>query len=156
MAGQPRPDQVADRIAIDDLLDAYAHAIDTRDWDLFRSLFVPGAVLDYGSEGGPRCEVDEAVKWLDRSLAPFSMLQHIVANRRVEIDGDRARVRAYVFSPLGVPNGEMGLTFILSGGTYDDQLRKTPDGWRFEQRLVKSAWFHSGLTGLAAPPNVAR
>lgn len=156
MTGTPKADQVADRIAIDDLLDAYAHAVDAKDWDLFRSLFAPGAILDYGSEGGPRCEVDEAVKWLDRSLAPFTMSQHIVANRRVEIDGDEAHVFAYVFSPLGMPDGDGGLRLVLSGGSYEDRLTRAPEGWRFASRTVRSAWFHAGLVGRESPPAVRR
>src|SRR2546427_8065013 len=105
MQGQPRPEQVADRIAIDDLMNAYARAIDTKDWDLLRTLFTPDALLDYTHEGGGRGDIDDATAWLSKALAPFSMCQHIVANRSVEIDGDEAVVHAYVFSPLGLPDG---------------------------------------------------
>jgi hypothetical protein len=156
MVAIPRPEQVADRIAIDELLDEYAHAVDTQDWELFRSLFAPGAVLDYTDEGGVRGDVDEAIAWLTKALTPFVMCQHQVVNRRVMIDGDAARVRAYVSSPLGLPDGEGGMTIILSGGEYDDELMRTPEGWRFAARTAKSAYFHMGLRGSAQPPIAQR
>jgi len=156
MPGKPRPEQVADRIAIDDLLDAYARAIDTKDWDGLRTLFTHDALLDYTHEGGVRGDIEEAIAWLSKALEPFAMCQHIVANRRVTIDGDEATVHAYVFSPLGLPDGLGGLTIVLSGGEYDDRLRRTPDGWRFASRTARSAWFHAGLKGLAQPPIAQR
>lgn len=156
MTGVPKPDQVADRLAIDDLLDAYAQAIDTRDWTLFRTLFTPDAVLDYTHEGGVRGSVEEAVAWLEPSLAPFAMIQHMVVNRQVDIDGDTASARAYVFSPLGLPDGDGALTLVLSGGRYEDRLRRTPGGWRFASRIARSAYFHIGLQGLEQPPTTAQ
>ncbi|MCA1831148.1 MAG: nuclear transport factor 2 family protein [Actinomycetota bacterium] len=156
MTAIPKPEQVADRFAIDELLDTYAHALDTKNWDLFRTLFTDDCLLDYTHEGGVRGSVDDALAWLSSALAPFDMIQHIVANRLVEIDGDEARVRAYVFSPLGLPDGSGGLTFVLSGGNYEDRLRRTPDGWRFTSRTARSAWFHAGLRGAAQPPIAQR
>ena len=156
MTGVPDPALVADRIAIDDLLDTYAHAIDTKDWDLLRTLFLPDAVLDYTHEGGVRGDIDDAIAWLSKALSAFSMCQHIVANRRVAIDGDEAAVEAYVFSPLGAPDGNGGLAFVLSGGEYSDRLRRTPEGWRFASRTARSAWFHAGLKGAAQPPIARR
>lgn len=156
MTGVPDPARVADRIAIDDLLDTYAHAIDTKDWDLLRTLFLPDAVLDYTHEGGVSGNIEEAIAWLSRALAPFTMCQHIVANRRVRIEGDEAAVEAYVFSPLGAPDGGGGLAFVLSGGEYSDRLRRTSDGWRFASRTARSAWFQAGLKGAAQPPIARR
>lgn len=156
MTAIPHPEQVADRIAIDELLDTYAHAIDTKNWELLRTLFVPGATLDYTHEGGVRGSIDEAIEWLSKALAPFAMCQHIIANRRVTIDGDDAVVHAYVSSPLGLPAGDGALTIILSGGEYDDRLVRTAEGWRFASRIARSAYFHAGLQGSAQPPIVRR
>ncbi len=153
MLAVPRPDQVADRIAIDELLDTYAHAIDTKNWALLRTLFAPGAVLDYTHEGGVRGSIDDAIAWLSKALAPFAMCQHMVVNRRVTIDGDAAHVSAYVSSPLGLPDGNGGLTIILSGGEYEDELRRTAEGWRFASRTARSAYFYAALNGSAQPPN---
>ena len=157
MPGQrPSLDEVADRIAIDDLLDAYANALDTKDWDALRPLFVAGAVVDYTEEGGVKGSIDDAIGWFQKAMAPFTASQHFVTNRRYKIKGDTAEVTAYIFSPLGVPNGESnGLTLVFAGGTYEDTLERTPDGWRFKTRTIHASWFHAGLQGGAAPPRTA-
>jgi hypothetical protein len=87
-------------------------------------------------------------------MAPFTASQHFVTNRRVKLDGDEAKVHAYIFSPLGMPNGD-ALTLVFAGGTYDDTLTRTPDGWRFASRTIHASWFHAGLQGGAAPPRTA-
>ena len=156
MPGQrPSPEDVADRIAIDDLLDAYASALDTKDWDTLRTLFVPDAVVDYTEEGGVRGSIDDAIAWFQKAMAPFTASQHFVTNRRVKILGDDATVNAYIFSPLGVPNGDGGLTLVFAGGSYEDVVRRTADGWRFVERTIRASWFHAGLQGGAAPPRTA-
>ena len=43
---------LADRLAIEDLLTRYAHAVDRHDWDLYRSVFTDDAHIDYPSAGG--------------------------------------------------------------------------------------------------------
>src|SRR5688572_15040308 len=118
-------------MAIDDLLDEYAAALDTKNWDALRTLFLPDAVVDYTEEGGVRGSVDDAISWFEKALAAFTASQHFVTNRRVTFAGDEARVNAYIFSPLGVPNGDGGLTLVFAGGAYEDVVRRTPDGWRF-------------------------
>jgi hypothetical protein len=152
---RPSPEEVADRIAIDDLLDAYATALDEKDWDTLRTLFAPGAVVDYTDEGGVRGSIDDAIAWFDKTMQHFTASQHFVTNRRVTVTGDEATVHAYIFSPLGVPNGNGGLTLVFAGGFYDDVVRRTPEGWRFAERTIRASWFHAGLQGGAAPPKTA-
>ena len=41
--------ELIDRAAISDMVHAYATAVDTRDWELFRSLFVDPLLLDFSS-----------------------------------------------------------------------------------------------------------
>jgi hypothetical protein len=137
-------------------MDAYAQALDTKDWETLRTLFVPGAVVDYTEEGGVRGSIDDAIAWFEKTLAFFTASQHFVTNRRVALDGDAATAHAYIFSPLGAPNGEPGgLALVFAGGAYEDELQRTPDGWRFQSRTIRASWFHAGLQGGSAPPKTA-
>ncbi len=56
---------IEDQIEIQRLLTRYARAVDTKDWELYRSLFTEDAILDYSSAPlgnvGPR---DEITDWL--------------------------------------------------------------------------------------------
>ena len=45
-------ERLADRAAIEDLVIAYAHAVDDRDWQRWERLFWPDATIDYRSAGG--------------------------------------------------------------------------------------------------------
>ncbi|MGH2727172.1 MAG: nuclear transport factor 2 family protein [Actinomycetota bacterium] len=152
---RPSLEEIADRLAIDDLLDAYAAALDTKDWGSLRTLFTPDAIVDYTEEGGVRGSIEDAITWFQTTLASFTASQHFVTNRRVKVDGDEASVHAYIFSPLGVPSGDGALTLVFAGGFYEDVLRRTADGWRFAARTIRASWFHAGLKGGAAPPNTA-
>jgi hypothetical protein len=139
----PTPDELADRLAIDDLLTRYAVAIDTKDWDLLATCFTPDAHLDYSAVGGAKGAYPEVAAWLAETLAMFPMTQHFVTNRHVRLDGDEARGRSYFYNPMGSPrpDGADGITLFFVGGYYNDVFRRTDDGWRIVERVEENAWF---------------
>lgn len=46
--------EMSDRFEIEDLLKAYCHAIDRRDWDKLHDIFTDNAVIDYTQAGGEK------------------------------------------------------------------------------------------------------
>jgi hypothetical protein len=46
------PREISDRIQIQDLLVRYTRAIDTKDWALLDTCFLPDAQVDYTATGG--------------------------------------------------------------------------------------------------------
>jgi 3-phenylpropionate/cinnamic acid dioxygenase small subunit len=145
--------EIADRIEIDDLLTRYATAVDTRNWDLYQSVFTADAVIDYTSSGGIRGELAEVTKWLSDALSIFSMSQHMVTNRDIRVAGDTATSRSYFYNPMGRTKRDGTLSLMFVGGYYRDQLRRTATGWRISERIQDTAWFSSapGSPGPAAP-----
>jgi 3-phenylpropionate/cinnamic acid dioxygenase small subunit len=135
----------ADRRAIDDLLTAYAWALDTKHWDGLADVFTSDATIDYTSAGGVRGSYPEVRQWLEATLAPFPMTQHLVTNRRVVVDGDTARADSYFFNPMQTADGSQ----FFVGGYYHDRLVRTAAGWRIAERIEETAWFAGSLT---APP----
>lgn len=132
-----------DRLDINDVLSIYATAIDTRDWEMLRSVLTDHAVLDYTSSGGPRGGFEECVGWLEASLSGFTMTQHLVTNVIVNDDGpDAATSSSYVHCPLGIDKGEGRQDLFFSGGGYDDRLVKTSDGWRIAERVQWTSYLH--------------
>lgn len=134
------PATLADRIAIDDLLTQYATALDCRDWPRWRSCFSDDAWIDYTSAGGIAGTADEVGEWLAAVMPHFAMTQHLVTNREIEIDGDRARARSAFFNPLGVARPEGSLTLYFDGGYYNDELVRTAAGWRIARRIEESSY----------------
>ena len=57
-----------DKIEIRELLARYARGVDTKDWELWKSVFTPDATLDYSSAGAPVGSRDELAAWLERGI----------------------------------------------------------------------------------------
>lgn len=125
--------------AISDVIVAYATAIDTRDWSLFRQCFSEDVIADYGDFG----------RWT--SLAPFVQFMtdvhrdlgatlHRLSNIVIEIDGMSATAKTYVDALLmpGQGGGEP-----QSGiGYYQDKLICINGEWKITQRTFTLV--HSG------------
>jgi 3-phenylpropionate/cinnamic acid dioxygenase small subunit len=144
--------ELSDRLLIQDLLTRYATAIDARDWELLDRVFLPDAEIDYTASGGVRGRYPEVRTWLERALGQFAMSQHLIANPAVELSGDRARARSLLYNPMGVRREDGSLHLFFVGGSYEDELVRTPAGWRIARRVERQAWLHGQLPpGLVIP-----
>lgn len=149
-------EELTSRFAIDDLLTRYAIAVDTRDWDLYRTLFTADSVIDYTSSGGIRGGLEEVTAWLSGALAMFSMSQHLVTNRDIHIHGDTATSRSYFYNPMGRTKKDGSLELLFVGGYYADRLERTAAGWCIAERTQETAWFSGPWPGGSGPPVVGR
>jgi 3-phenylpropionate/cinnamic acid dioxygenase small subunit len=131
--------RISDRLEIEDLLTRYAHAVDTKDWDLYRTVFTEDAFIDYESAGGIKGDLGTIVAWLAEALAAFPKTQHLVANIDARIDGDEAGVRAMFYNPMVMANGKN----FFCGGYYNHTLVRTPEGWRSRRLAEESTWFEA-------------
>lgn len=123
------------------LLTTYARAVDTRDWDRYKTVFAPDAVIDYTESGGIRAGRDEATAWVSKALEPFSMSQHMVVNHDIVVSGDTATSHSDFYNPIGRPDGKGGMSLLFVGGTYKDKLRRTGDGWVITERVEGMKWW---------------
>ena len=126
--------QLSDRLEIDDLLTRYATTLDAKDWDGWAACFTPDAHIDYTAAGGIKGTLVDVKAWLSSVMAGFPMTQHLVTNKVVQIDGDRATCRSALINPMGVPDGD-GMMLWIEGGYYSDHLVRTGDGWRIAERI---------------------
>lgn len=132
---------VADRFALDDLLTAYAVAIDTDQVTELTRLSTEDAVFDYQSSGGPRGSVKDAQVWLEKSLAQVPVRAHLIVNRRFEIHGDGACAEAHFFNPMSVRvPGQKGDMWNPGGGYYSVTFRRTDKGWRISELVMLQTW----------------
>jgi 3-phenylpropionate/cinnamic acid dioxygenase small subunit len=144
MSSHPSLAELADRRSIDDLLIRYAVAIDTKDWALLDTCFTADAHVDYTESGGVQGAYPEVRRWLEKVLALFPVTQHLIGNTVVQLHGDRATARTYVFNPMGSPKPEGGLKMFYVGAYYNDVLERGPEGWRIARRIEELAFFDGG------------
>jgi ketosteroid isomerase-like protein len=131
--------ELADRAAIVDAVIAYATALDTRDWARLGSLFTDDARWEYAGSGERLSGPDAIVARISASLERFDATHHLNGNHVAAVDGNEAEHTCYYQAQhvrRGLPGGEK----FLSGGRYDDRLRRTPDGWQFTHRRITSVW----------------
>lgn len=130
--------RLLDERAIVEVTHRYCAALDGRDWAALDGCFTPDAVAVYGGVPGEHHGLD-AIKAVCRaSLQPLDASQHLVANHLVDLAGDFATSRCYVRAQhcRSVPGGD---TFMVAG-TYEDDWRRTPAGWRISRRVLTVTW----------------
>ena len=138
-------EEISDRIQIDDLLTRYTVAIDTKDWELLDTCFIPDAQVDYTTSGGIKGAYPEVRGWLEKALAPFPVTQHFISNTVVDLDGDQATSRTYVYNPMCTEKAGGGHHIFNVGAYYADKLVHTDDGWRIAERFEEQAFFDGSL-----------
>lgn len=121
---------IAGQLEIQALLIRYGTALDTRDSALLETCFTEDAILEYDAAApATRAEFVERAKGLRR----FAVTQHVVTSIAVRIDGDRAAATCYAHAQH-VRGEHEGRETYLMGGTYTDELIRTPNGWRIARR----------------------
>jgi 3-phenylpropionate/cinnamic acid dioxygenase small subunit len=129
---------LSDKLEINELLARYARGVDSKDWELWRSVFLPDATLDYSSVGIPAGSRDEIGAIFEQGFKAVQMTQHFISNVEVDLDGDRAKVRALFYNPMQLP-GLAQLSYC--GGYYVHDMVRTPEGWKSERLVEHNEWF---------------
>ncbi len=130
-----------DRTRIVDVISAYAAGLDARDWKLWRSVFPEETVFDLSSWNdvpGRLLNTDRVVAAQARLFAELSVTQHFITNHRVEINGDNARVLAHMRAEHWIDTtDESRCARYTMFGYYDDDLIRTPDGWKISRMQLR-------------------
>ena len=130
---------VTDESAITALLYRYARAVDTKDWELYRSVFTDDAHIDYSSAGATVGTRDEVAEWMSVNFGTVPMSMHYITNVEIlESDGQTATVRAMYYNPMLLP-GMAEMSYC--GGVYHHELVRTPEGWRSRSLGEDCLWF---------------
>jgi hypothetical protein len=135
--------EMSDRFEIQQLLIDYSTAIDRRRFDDLDQVFTPDAFIDYSAMGGISGPFAEVKAWLAEILPNFPAYNHMLGNFDVRIDytgdsdagavGDTARSRTICFNPMVLGGDKNQIMFC--GLWYDDEFRRTDDGWRMTKRV---------------------
>lgn len=124
---------VMDRIAIEDCLYRYCHAVDRCDADLLRTVYWPDGTDDHGFWTGNTMEFVDFCMPILRSRG---QTLHAISNIMIRISGTEARVQCYydaierVVCKDGKPND---VAFL---GRYLDRFEMREREWRIRDRKV--------------------
>ena len=139
-------EEVADRMAIAEVLYRYATALDTRNWDLLRTVFTEDGVYVMGQRG-TLTGVGSIAEKLTEVIGGLRATQHLIGNEVIEVDGDSARCTSYVRAQHYQTGHDTGGNTLDMGGTYVDHLTRTPQGWRITRRVLEITW-REGTSGI--------
>jgi hypothetical protein len=144
--GHPVADErsILDELDVQRVLCEYAWACDNKDWALLRSVFTADAQLDYSSTRGPAGGREEVVGWLERSLSQVPVIQHVVSNFQIDVNGNRAAGRAMFLTSARIPGLE---DMLVTGGYYDLAFRRESDGWKIERLVEDNRWMSPAPPG---------
>jgi uncharacterized protein (TIGR02246 family) len=117
-----------DVVAIQQLVARYNFAVDGGDPDAFAGTFTPDG--EFGA-GGQVMRGHDELRAFVVGRAGIAPRRHLVSSILVDGEGDRASLRAYL---QVVAMGDDGALQVAVQGTYDDELVRTADGWRFSRR----------------------
>ena len=119
---------IEDRITIHELIALHGHLVDTGQLERLSEVFTYDVVYDLTAMSGPTLHGVQAVSEAAQRLGDRNPVAHLVTNTVVTVDGEHVLARSKF---LGVQrDGSVG------SGVYDDELRRTPDGWRIALRSV--------------------
>jgi hypothetical protein len=139
---------MSDRHDILDLIATLGRRLDERDFEALRDLFTHDASVS--TPGGAATGHDALVDQARRRHSQDDGIQHIITNQLVDIDADRASVRANLlvsFARSGVDDPQ---PFLL-GEVYRFELRRTDDGWRIVSLGSTPVWSLNRPANLAGP-----
>lgn len=138
---------ISDRIEIEELLTRYCYAVDDRNWDEYRQLFTPDAVIDDSITGGVRSGVEEHIAYMKRALSKVLISQHAISTILIERKGNEAKVRAHCSCPMVLDLGEGKRHVFFQGLWYRNLIIRTREGWKIEHLLEEGYWRHNTPAG---------
>ena len=138
------PAELADLVAIRELVDAYAHCADRRDADGQKALFTEDThfvvyMQGQGSEPTQALDGRGALTPVFEDLNRYQATMHFNGQSTVVLDGDRARGESYCIAHhLFAEEGERKL--MVAFLRYDDTFVKLDDAWLFAERNLYVDW----------------
>ena len=140
------PEEAADRLAIRELIDTYAHCADRRLADQQAGLYTEdGKTLVYMADPATaepvqtlagRAEHEEAFR---TSLAQYAHTFHFNGQSTVVLEGETATNNSYCLAHH-VTEGEDGRSLLVMAIRYQDRLVKKDGAWLFAERRLTIDW----------------
>lgn len=122
---------VADRLAIRELVERYTDALNVRDFEAMAALFTPDAIWSVGAPYNLRFEGEAIATSIAGMITDYPFFLQLTHSIVIDLDGDAASARTTVREVAKPADPASGLNAF---GIYHDALTRSPAGWRFAAR----------------------
>jgi ketosteroid isomerase-like protein len=137
-----------DEVSIQQTLNRYAVAASRADWDRVLATFAPDGVWAIPGFEARYQGFEEIRVGLIRFSSPMDYIVQVAAPAVIEVEGDTATAQS-VIRECGKFSGRDEALEVL--GLYADKLVRTPECWKFVERVFEIRGIHS-FPLLAANP----
>jgi 3-phenylpropionate/cinnamic acid dioxygenase small subunit len=137
-----------DRAELAELLARQGEWLDEQRFDEVGTIFTPDAVVR--TQGGQSEGLEALAAQARRVHSDFAKTQHLTSGVLIEVDGDRATVRANLVAVF-VRDAATGQPTGVVGERYRFEAIRTPAGWRFSSLEVSPVWRYGDLRSQLAP-----
>jgi ketosteroid isomerase-like protein len=141
---------IADRFEIEALRGEFSDAVMMRDYDRIASLFTPDAAWRMPNIPVELAGQEEIRAWGDRVPGFVDYLVQTTHPGTIRLDGDTASGRAYIQELIRLRDGSSELNYAI----YHDRYQRTPDGWKFAERVYEIRYLDTSPLAGSAPPAV--
>jgi ketosteroid isomerase-like protein len=124
---------IADRVEVEALRGEFTDAAMMRDYSRLAGLFTADGVLRIPDASIELAGQDEIRTWGERVPTVVELFVQTTHPGVIRLDGDTASGRAYMSELIRLRDGSSHLNYAI----YHDRYRRTPDGWRFTERVYE-------------------
>ena len=133
----PNAVEMANRLAIEDVLTKHCRGVDRADADLLKSAYWPDAEVAYGGFNGAAHEFCES---LPQGIRQYAATQHRVTNVSIDFNGADAVVESYVTAYHYRASDDFDDSELTYLGRYVDHMQRRDDVWKIMFRRVVMDW----------------
>lgn len=130
--------RISDELEIRNLIARLAQTADEASLDEYGALYTDDAVWDGGPRFGVHRGIGDILSYAEERRAsgvsgPGSHTRHVVTTISMRITADTAAVRSYFLFYVNCDSAPA----VRVAGAYDDEMRRTPSGWKLARRTVE-------------------
>jgi 3-phenylpropionate/cinnamic acid dioxygenase small subunit len=129
--------RLQDRADLADLLARQGMWLDDQHFDEAAAIFTGDATVH--TQSGQSQGLQALTAHAERIHAQFGAVQHVTSNVLIDLDGDRATVRANLVA-IFVRDAAAQEPVLRVGERYRFEAVRTPEGWRFSSVSLTPVW----------------
>ena len=138
---------IADRVEIEALRGEFSDAVMMNDHDRLASLFTRDGVVRIPEAGIEAAGPEEIRALGERRQALMDYFVQTTHPGTIQLDGGTATGRAYLSELAGGRDGSSHLNYFV----YHDRYQRTPDGWKFTERVDEVVYLDTTPLSGSAP-----